>query len=166
MNTAFIGLGANLGEREQTISSAIRDLQLLSHSEIMVGGWYESAPIDGSDQPSYINTVAKIQTDLSSIELLTSLLSIEKAHGRMRHPNLRWQARTLDLDLLLLGELIETRDHLTVPHPELLNRLFVLLPLLDLEPDLVHPITQRKLMTYVTELSSIHPLPRSLKVTV
>ena len=136
--TACIGLGANLGDPVDILRRAVADLQQLPDSRLTrLSFAYRSAPLGPPGQPDYINAVATLETRLPPHALLTHLQHIENRHGRTR--DVRWGARTLDLDLLLYGnDVIRTTD-LTVPHPELGNRNFVVVPLLDVLPDLVLP---------------------------
>lgn len=136
--SAFIGLGANLGEPEPTLRSAVAALRQLPSSSLSnLSSLYRSAPLGPSGQPDYLNAVARLETTLPPHELLYALQDIENRHGRVR--TLRWGARTLDLDLLLYGnDRIITTD-LVVPHPELRRRNFVLIPLLEVAPGLCLP---------------------------
>ena len=134
---AWIGLGANLGDTAATLRAAFAALaalprtQLLAHSSL-----YRSAPIEAAG-PEYLNAVAQIATGLGAHELLTQLQLIERRHGRERP--FRNAPRTLDLDLLLYGEEIIATPELTVPHPRLRQRAFVLVPLSEVGPDLIIP---------------------------
>ena len=137
-NRCFIALGSNLGRPLNQVETALQALadepgcKLLAHSS-----WYRSAPMGPAGQPEYINGVALINTDLEPLPLLHRLQEIERHQGRQRGE--RWGPRTLDLDLLLYGdELIESAE-LTVPHPGLTERNFVLLPLAEIDPALVLP---------------------------
>lgn len=134
----YIGLGANLGEPLAQLRAAVAALAALPGSALAaVSPLYRSAPLGPAGQPDYYNAVAALDTPLPPHALLTALQAIEAAQGRVRLE--RWGPRTLDLDLLLYGsDLIATPD-LTVPHAELGNRCFVLVPLHDLAPDLILP---------------------------
>ncbi|MDX6398424.1 MAG: 2-amino-4-hydroxy-6-hydroxymethyldihydropteridine diphosphokinase [Gaiellaceae bacterium] len=133
MTTAYVGLGANLGDREATIRAAVAALP----GVVAVSTLRETAPVGKTDQPRFLNGVAALDTELSPRELLAFLLSVERELGRERRE--RWGPRTIDLDLLLYG--VETLDEpgLTVPHPRLHERRFALEPLAELAPDLVIP---------------------------
>lgn len=135
---AFIGLGANLGMPEQTLKSAVHGLRQLPGSRLTtLSSLYRSAPLGPAGQPDYFNAVASLSTSLTPHALLAELQALENSHGRVRGQ--RWGARTLDLDILLYGnDVISTAD-LVVPHPELKNRNFVVLPLLELQADLRLP---------------------------
>jgi 2-amino-4-hydroxy-6-hydroxymethyldihydropteridine diphosphokinase len=129
---AFIGLGSNLGDRQATLEAAISRLQPLRVSEIL-----ETEPWGWADQPKYLNAVAELKTDLDPGKLLRRLLDLERQLGRVRRE--RWGPRTLDLDLLLYGDRVIRTRALTVPHPRLAERRFVLLGLAELCPELPVP---------------------------
>lgn len=134
MTVSFIGLGANLGAPESALRSAVAALRALSGIHVMqLSSLYRSAPVGPAGQGDYLNAVARLDTSLPPHELLRVLQDIENDHGRVRE--VRWGPRTLDLDLLLFGnDRIATAD-LTVPHAEVANRNFVLVPLLEIAPD-------------------------------
>ena len=138
-HVAFIGIGANLDRPVEHVCRAIEDLGETPHSRILgYSGIYRSAPMGPPDQPDYVNAVAKLQTRLGPDELLSFLQGIERQHGRVRTPE-RWGPRPLDLDLLLYGRSVVDTPALTVPHPGMHQRPFVLYPLLELEPGLSVP---------------------------
>ncbi len=133
----FVGLGANLGDARATLAAAVKALG--SHAAITlvaVSGVYRSAPVNATG-PDYLNAVAELRTTLAPLELLKALQAIEAEHGRQR-PHLN-APRTLDLDLLLCGPLELDDPALTLPHPRLHQRAFVLEPLAEIAPELVHP---------------------------
>lgn len=137
---AYIGLGSNQGESIATLNSALK--QLADHASIelqAVSSFYQTKPVGSQNQPDYVNAVVGLTTDLSAQELLAVLLEIERLHGRVRDPNLRWGPRTLDLDLLLYGDAVIQEANLVVPHPELCKRVFVVYPLFEITPDLALP---------------------------
>lgn len=137
---AYIGLGSNQGDSVAHLKSALKHLADHASIELQaVSSFYQTKPIGPQNQPDYVNAVANLKTDLSAQELLSVLLAIERLHGRVRDPNLRWGPRTLDLDLLLYGDQIIQEANLIVPHPELCKRAFVVYPLLEIAPDLVLP---------------------------
>lgn len=134
----YIGLGSNLDNPPQHIQDALNALSVLNHCRhVKSAPWYSSKAIGPGEQPDYVNTVVSLQTRLSPIDLLHQLQAIENQHGRER--NIRWGARTLDLDLLLCDNVHINSEALTVPHPEMQNRNFVLFPLYDLAPSLTLP---------------------------
>lgn len=139
---AYIGLGANLGDAAATVRTAIAALGQLPHSRLLASSLlYRSAPVGYLDQPDFINAVAAIETDLDAHALLDALLGLEQQFGRER--SFRNAPRTLDLDLLLHGELVLHDARLSLPHPRMAERAFVLLPLADIAPDLVLPDGRR-----------------------
>jgi 2-amino-4-hydroxy-6-hydroxymethyldihydropteridine diphosphokinase len=130
---AYIGLGANLGDREESIRSAAELLGASRLSTIR-----ETEPWGYEDQPLFLNAVAELETDLPARELLDGLLEVERELGRTRGGP-RFGPRTIDLDLLVYGDLLVDEPGLTVPHPRLHERLFVLEPLAELDPALDVP---------------------------
>lgn len=139
MVRAYIGLGSNLDHPERQLRSAVEALAGIPRTRVLaVSPFYLTPPLGPANQPDYVNAVAALETTLPPLELLDALLAVEAAHGRTRDGE-RWGPRTLDLDLLLYGEEVIDHPRLTVPHPGLALRAFVLLPLADIAPDLVLP---------------------------
>lgn len=138
MTAAFIGLGANLGQPRRQLEAAIAEIDRLPHTRVVRrSSFYRSAPLGYSDQPEYVNAVVQVETGLPAERLLAELQAIERAHGRERNfPN---APRTLDLDLLMLGNLEMTSPHLQLPHPRMHERAFVLIPLVEIDPRAVVP---------------------------
>ncbi len=133
---AYIGIGCNLGECAASIASAIDTLSLHPRcADVRAASLYESDPMGPPDQPKYLNTVVSLETSLTAQELLALTQSIESDHGRVRTGE-RWGPRTLDLDILLFGNEVMNTDTLTIPHPGIAMRSFVLLPLAELQPNL------------------------------
>lgn len=130
--TTYIGLGSNLGDSRQILSEAIVKLKTLGM--VKVSRLYQSPPMGPQDQPNYLNAVAKLNTDLAPLDLLDHLQRFEQEAGRVRLR--RWGERTLDLDLLIYGNEKIHNERLTVPHIGILQRDFVVIPLLDLDADL------------------------------
>lgn len=138
MTVAYIGLGSNLGRPRQQISAALDALAQLPDTRLdRYSDFYRSAAIGPTGQPDYLNAVARLHTALEPVQLLARLHSIENAQGRER--SVRWGPRTLDLDILLYGELILDSADLQIPHPRLAERNFVLYPLYDISPGLRLP---------------------------
>lgn len=136
---AYIGLGSNLQDPANQLRDALQSLaETPGVSRVTVSPFYRSVAIGPGEQPDYVNAVAAIETTLSPLDLLDVLQGIEQAQGRVRG-SIRWTARTLDLDLLLYGDQVIHHERLTVPHPRMTERNFVLRPLLDLAPDLRLP---------------------------
>ncbi|EXS21351.1 MULTISPECIES: 2-amino-4-hydroxy-6-hydroxymethyldihydropteridine diphosphokinase [Acinetobacter] len=128
----YIGLGSNLGDSRQILSEAIVKLKNLG--AVRVSRLYQSPPMGPQDQPNYLNAVAELNTDLTPLDLLNQLQRFEQEAGRVRLR--RWGERTLDLDLLIYGNEKIQNERLTVPHIGILERDFVVIPLLDLDADL------------------------------
>lgn len=138
MAIVYVGLGSNLRQPAEQIRRAVNELR--QHNQIQlqaVSPLYRSTAVGPGDQPDYINAVAHIKTSLSPHALLAQLQQLEAQQGRVR--NQRWGARTLDLDILLYDDLQISEPDLTIPHPQIASRIFVLAPLHDLDPDLVLP---------------------------
>jgi 2-amino-4-hydroxy-6-hydroxymethyldihydropteridine diphosphokinase len=136
--TAYIGLGSNLDKPELQITQAQQEIAALAGVDALkISSLYASSPMGPQDQPDYVNAVMSVTTTLSPMALLHALQTIENTHGRVRER--RWGARTLDLDILLYGDAQINLPELTVPHPGIAQRAFVLLPLRDCAPDLVIP---------------------------
>lgn len=134
----FIGLGSNLGEPCAELKLAISDLDQLPDTRVLASSaFYRSAPIGYLDQPDFVNAVAKIKTGLAPRQLLSALLGIERAHGRER--TFSNAPRTLDLDVLLYGDMQIDEPGLKIPHPQMHRRAFVLQPLLEIEADCMIP---------------------------
>jgi len=136
---AYVGLGANLGDRERTMRAAVHALAGEAGIEVVaVSTLRETEPVGVGDQPRFLNGVAELETTLAALELLDRLLVVEQCFGRVRIPG-EHGPRTLDLDLLLYGDEAIDEPGLTVPHPRLHERRFVLEPLAELAPGLVVP---------------------------
>lgn len=136
--TAYVGIGSNLDDPLAQCEAGLAALQRLTLEPLANSPWYGSTPLGPADQPDYVNGVARLQTTLAPAALLAALQRIEAERGR-RRDGPRWGPRRLDLDLLLHDGHQCTGPTLTLPHPELTRRNFVLVPLLDLAPDLHLP---------------------------
>ena len=136
MIRVFLGIGTNLGDREQNLQEARaavnQRLEILKESSI-----YQTAPWGFLDQPAFLNQVLEAQTDLSSLNLLNFLKHTEKELGRQA--NFRYGPRLIDLDILFYGDRIIQTSRLQIPHPRLTQRAFVLIPLAEIAPEWVHP---------------------------
>jgi 2-amino-4-hydroxy-6-hydroxymethyldihydropteridine diphosphokinase len=155
---AYVGLGSNLGDRAAHLLLGLSALSRLPKTHLLrLSPVYETDPV-GPPQPPYLNMVAELETALSPKGLLAEMLRVEKALGRERRE--RWGPRTLDLDLLLYGDLVLEEAGLSVPHPRLHERAFVLVPLLDLLPEGRHPLLGQSFAELLASLdaSSVRPL--------
>jgi 2-amino-4-hydroxy-6-hydroxymethyldihydropteridine diphosphokinase len=140
LTCAAIGIGSNLGDRRTTIESALRALDDVAAIDVVAhSALIETAPVGGPEQGLFLNGAATLRTSLSPHELLSELHCVERAHGRERPDAVRCGPRTLDLDLLLYGELVLAEADLELPHPRLHERTFVLEPLAEIAGEWVHP---------------------------
>ena len=148
--TAYIAIGANLGDRAATMREAVRRLHACVGVRVTAcSSAYDTAPVGPPDQPRYLNAVAAVRTTLTARTLLATLLEIERTLGRERSTT-RWTARTIDLDLILFGECVEAEGDssagsLSVPHPRFRERAFVLVPLAEIAPAARDPVTGERI---------------------
>lgn len=133
MAISFLSLGSNLGDRLDHLSKAITALANQPKIKVLkVSSVYQTKPVGGPEQDDYLNAVAKIQTELSALELLDVTQTIENNEGRIRE--VRWGPRTLDIDVLTYDDLISADEKLTLPHPRISERAFVLVPFFEIDP--------------------------------
>jgi 2-amino-4-hydroxy-6-hydroxymethyldihydropteridine diphosphokinase len=159
----FVGLGSNLGEREVMIRLALDALGRLPETTLVrASSLYDTEPVGEVDQPNFLNAVAQLDTELTARQLLWNLLLIEKRLGRVRTQ--RWGPRLIDLDLLLYGQQVIEEADLRVPHPEITRRSFVLVPLVELDPLLVHPVTGQALVSHLSHLGARPPVKRGSRL--
>ncbi len=152
---AFIGVGSNLNQREEMIASARRLLTQATHVRFLRSApIYETLPVGGPPQGSYLNTVWEIETQLKPGELLRLLNEIEFKLGRIRTE--KNGPRTIDLDLLLYEDQVIETENLIIPHPRLHERWFVLKPLWDLRSDFVHPVFKKSICELLDQLDETH----------
>ncbi len=154
-HTAYIAFGSNLGDREATFDAAVKAIEgLLGVVVARVSDPIETDPAGGpAGQGKYLNAVIEVHTTLTPQDLLAAALRIERDLGRDRRSEGRWGARTCDLDLLLYDDLVLDTPALTLPHPRLHERLFVLQPLAQLAPDLRHPVLGKTIRELLEELT-------------
>ena len=147
--TAYIGLGSNLGDRSKNLSGAVERLSSVG-TVTAVSSIYETKPwgVEGY-QPRYLNQAVAVDTSMDALDVVTELLAIEYSLGRAREE--KNASRTLDLDLLLHGDSVMKASGVTVPHPRLHERAFVLIPLVEIAPDIVHPILDRSIAELAAE---------------
>jgi len=153
--TAYLGLGSNLGDREGNLARA---LSLLSEKLELeeVSSVYETEPVGYEEQPLFLNLVCRIGTGLSPRQLLRLILSIETDMGRVR--SFRNAPRSIDIDILFYDDAVVKTRHLTIPHPRLAERAFVLTPMGEIAPDLIHPEMNKS----IAELSAALGKPRGV----
>jgi len=137
---ACIGLGSNLDDPARQIGAALKELARVADTRVQcVSSLYRNPPLGPQDQPDYVNAVAAVLTRLAPYALLHALQEIEHRQGRVRDAQRRWGPRRIDLDILTYGSRVVVEDDLTIPHPGIPERNFVLFPLLEIAPDLQLP---------------------------
>lgn len=138
MKTAYIGIGSNLEDKSHNCLKAVDMIEGIPGCEVTgLSDWYLTKPVGVVGQDWFVNGVVSIATSLSAQDLLRELMAIETEMGRVRRK--RWESRIIDLDILLYGQEIVNEENLTIPHPLMHIRKFVLVPMLQLGPDLIHP---------------------------
>ena len=141
MSVAYILLGTNMGDREINLALSIQKINTYCGNVEESSSLYETAPWGYLEQDSFLNQVIVLQTSLSPKDLMLKLLEIEKEVGRIRE--FKFGPRIIDLDILLMDNLIVNEDIVTIPHPELHNRLFTLIPLAEVAASLIHPVLNK-----------------------
>lgn len=145
----YIGIGTNIGNRQENIQKAIRHLEEVSEV-LKVSQIIETPPYGKTDQPNFLNCVVEIDTDLTPNELIVTLLEIEEKMGRIRKE--KWGPRIIDLDILFYGNLIIHNEQLTVPHYDFENRMFFVQPMYELDKDFVHPLSNKMIKDIFVKL--------------
>jgi 2-amino-4-hydroxy-6-hydroxymethyldihydropteridine diphosphokinase len=146
---AYFSLGSNLGNREQNLQEAIRRAKAWGRI-VAVSSFYETEPVEFTDQPCFLNCVIALETTADPAQLMRELLRIENEMGRKR--TLKKGPRSIDIDILLFGDAVVNTPELTIPHPEMTRRRFVLEPLAEIAPELLHPVSQKTVMQILAEL--------------
>lgn len=156
MAIAYLCLGANSKNRLTTVQQAVSLLSLAENIKLIrASALYETEPWGVKDQNWFLNMVVEIKTDLSAQDLLMKCLSIEKMLGRDRSREQRWGERPVDIDIIFYDNQIINTGILTVPHPRMHERAFVLVPLLELIPDFVHPVLKKSVSDLYDELDDV-----------
>ncbi|MBI5101331.1 MAG: 2-amino-4-hydroxy-6-hydroxymethyldihydropteridine diphosphokinase [Nitrospirae bacterium] len=150
MPVVFIGIGSNIGDRARNCADALKALDRSGVRIIKSSSLLETKPWGVSDQPDFINMVAEAETDLSPSDLLGVLQGIELVMGRTR--DLKWGPRTIDLDIIFYDDQVIDTEKLTVPHPLMHERDFVLVPLCEIAPQKVHPILKKSAAELLREM--------------
>ena len=150
---AYLGLGSNLGDRRANIEEAVRRLNDTAGVRVTrVSSMYDTEPVGGPPQARYLNAACEVETELTPHELLRAALAVEDAMGRTRE--VHWGPRNIDIDILLYGELVIQDEELTVPHPRMTERAFVLRPLADIAPRVRHPETKKDIRTTLADIQA------------
>lgn len=148
-HTAFVALGSNLGDREGNLRRALELLTQNGVEIVKVSKFIETEPYGVIDQPRFLNGVCQVKTVLKPLELLRLLLTVEKEMGRVRLRH--WGERNIDLDLLLYEDVIMDTEELRLPHPDMANRDFVMLPLAEIAPELKHHVLDKTMAELAAE---------------
>ena len=156
MNHVFIGLGSNRGDRENNLNQAIKQLGEKAGKVVKVSSVYETQPWQMNDDTQFLNQAIEMETGLSADVLMKTILGIEESMGRVRGKSAGYEPRTIDIDILFFNSDIIESDLVTVPHPQLHKRRFVLEPLVELSPDYVHPQLKKALKQLLAETIDIH----------
>ena len=152
-HTAYLGVGSNLGDKLENCRNGIAALTRLSGIRpVAQSRIYRTEPVDYLDQDWFINYVVKIETELPPLVLLTHIKTIEQAAGRKQN-SLRFGPRILDLDILLFDNVVQEDSRLTIPHPRMHKRRFVLKPICDIDPEIIHPVLRRSMQALLDELA-------------
>ena len=151
-HTAYLALGSNLGDKEANLRRALELLQQRGVEVVKTSSFICTEPYGVTDQPQFLNGVCEVRTSLDPLELLQTLLEIEQEMGRVRLRH--WGERNIDLDLLLYDDVVMDTPELILPHPDMQNRDFVLLPLAELAPELIHPAIGKSISELVICLSA------------
>jgi len=147
---AYLSLGSNLGNREQNLREAIRRASALGRI-VAVSSFYETEPVEFTDQPWFLNCAIALETVAQPAQVMAELLRIENGMGRQRI--VKKGPRSIDIDILLFGDGVVNTPELTIPHPEMTRRRFVLQPLAEIAPELLHPVSQKKVTQLLAELA-------------
>ncbi|RPI82712.1 MAG: 2-amino-4-hydroxy-6-hydroxymethyldihydropteridine diphosphokinase [Chloroflexi bacterium] len=155
MHTVYIAMGTNLGDRPGNLKKVVRDLSPKVTPEAL-SPVYETEPWGFEEQPDFLNQVIRAETDLEPHELLVFLKDLEKQMGRQQ--TIRYGPRVIDLDILFYDDLVIETPELTIPHPNMAERSFVLVPLADLAPELFHPVIGKKIRDLLpgVDTSTVH----------
>ncbi|HEX9250758.1 MAG TPA: 2-amino-4-hydroxy-6-hydroxymethyldihydropteridine diphosphokinase [Ignavibacteriaceae bacterium] len=153
LNIAFVGIGTNEGNKISNIKSAIGLISSLKNCKIeKISSVYETLPFGDIKQDNFLNAVIKISTAFNPQELFAELKNIEQKLGRIVRE--KWGPREIDLDILFFNDLIFSDEIITLPHKGIIYRDFVLIPLIEIEPDLIHPVFNKKIVDFVLDLKT------------
>lgn len=150
MECVYLCLGGNQGDVKNTFREAVKEINNLIGSVIIESKIYQTASWGDVSQPDYMNQVLRVSSSLPSYLILERCLSIENRFGRIRNKDNQWEGRTVDIDILLIGNQIIKTPNLSVPHPRMLQRNFVMIPLAEIAENVIHPIENKTIGDLVT----------------
>lgn len=152
MNKVYLGLGSNIGNKVDNIQNVIdffyNDTRF---ADVKISSLYETIPYGEIEQDNFVNSAIAFSTKLTLEELFILTKDLERQGGRIKRRT--WGPREIDIDILLYGDMVIKNDHLSIPHKDLLNRDFVLVPLLEINDKLVHPIEKKKIKSFLSKLN-------------
>ncbi|TCC91991.1 2-amino-4-hydroxy-6-hydroxymethyldihydropteridine diphosphokinase [Pedobacter frigiditerrae] len=155
----YLLLGSNLGDRKLYLNNALKLIAEEVGEIKLRSSTYETAAWGKTDQPGFLNIAVEVETNLAPLALLKTLLGIEEYLGRIREE--KWGARLIDIDIILYGnEIVTLANELQIPHPEMQNRKFVMEPLAEIAPDLIHPVLQKSVSEILTTLTDTLPVSK------
>lgn len=148
---AYIGIGSNVGNKLEQCEKAVSEITKHAHTRLLArSSFFKTKPFGYSSQDWFINAVIKIETDLNPIDLLLTLKSIESRMGRKE--TFRWGPRIIDLDILLFDDIVINTEELQIPHPQMHMRQFVLIPLAEIEENVIHPLLKKSIKELLEEI--------------
>lgn len=158
MNTTYLLTGGNMGDREENLTKARDLLEEHCGTVVRTSGLYETAAWGKTDQPAFLNQALEIQTEMNARQLIRKILKVEKMMGRVRTE--KYGPRIIDIDIILFNDEIHNYHFLRLPHPEMQNRRFVLMPLAEIAPHLIHPKFQKTISQLLDECTDELPVTK------
>ena len=159
----YLGLGANMGDRQANLERAVELLGERLRIE-KVSSVYETEPVGYEDQPPFLNAVCRVQTDIGPLQLLSLVKGIEASMGRV--PNFSNGPRPIDVDIILYGDLVMIDPELTIPHPRMAERAFVLVPLAEIAPDIVHSFSGESIEDMMARVDGVDGVKKTGRLEV
>ncbi len=159
----YLGLGANMGDRQANLERAVELLGERLRIE-KVSSVYETEPVGYEDQPPFLNAVCRVQTDIGPLQLLTLVKGIEASMGRV--PNFTNGPRPIDVDIMLYDDLVMVDPELTIPHPRMAERAFVLVPLLEIAPSIIHPFSGESVEDMMAKVGGVDGVKKTGRLEV